>query len=197
MGKTSYKHLSNLMLLAAFVSSMFYSMSYPYIYAETIKVVPRLYISLENILTCLSVIAFCGLWNKYSDRLFVHYRKLLFLEIAADIYLFADVIIRGNLNFYFLLNVLIYCLITRNLACGGTKMRAKVNPTDTERERFDNNSNIVNSASTIIGTGLAILFDKIINGGIPLNALFILALIGNTSDNIFYIHIYNKITKEN
>ena len=45
-------------------------MSYPYIYAETIKVVPHLYIGLEQILACVGTIIFCKAWNMYSDRLF-------------------------------------------------------------------------------------------------------------------------------
>lgn len=44
---TDNKKLSNLMLFANFISTLFYSTSYPYIYAETIKVVPRWYIGFE------------------------------------------------------------------------------------------------------------------------------------------------------
>lgn len=46
------------MLLANFISTLFYAVSYPYIYAETIKVVPHSYIGFEQILTCLSTISF-------------------------------------------------------------------------------------------------------------------------------------------
>jgi hypothetical protein len=105
------KKLSNLMLIAAFFSDLFYAMSYPYIYAETIKVVPKSYITIEQLLACLGTIVFCGMWNKYSDRLFKHYRKILVVEIIADIILFADVITRGDLKFYFLLNIIIYSII--------------------------------------------------------------------------------------
>lgn len=182
------KRLSNLMLTANFLSTLFYSVSYPYIYAEMMKVVPKSFISIEQILTCVGTIIFCSLWNKYSDRLFKHYRMILWLEIAADTVLFSDVLIRNDLSFYFLLNIIIYCIITRNLACGGTKMRAKVNPTEKDRERYDNSSNIVCSVATLLGSGVAIIVD------IPLTMLFILAFIGNTVDNFFYLYIYNHIS---
>ena len=186
----NYKKFSKLMLAANFISGLFYAASYPYIYAEIIKVIPRGYISFEQIICCISTIIFCKLWNKYSDKFFIHYGKILLTEVIADIILFFDVMIRGDLNFYFLLNIIIYALITRNLACGGTKMRARVNPTEKLRERYDNNNQIVSSAATLLGASSAAIFP------LDLKVLFILALIGNIVDNFFYLYIYNKIKKE-
>lgn len=187
--KTCYTTLSKLMLVAAFFSDLFYAMSYPYIYAETIKVVPKPYITLEQLLACIGTIIFCKLWNKYSDRLFKYYRLILVVEIIADAFLFADVIIRNDLKFYFLLNVIIYSIITRNLSCGGVKMRAMVNPTEKLRERYDNNNNIIASVSTILGASLALLIHC------NITTLFIFAVIGNTVDNFFYLYIYNRLQR--
>lgn len=181
------KHLSNLMLTATFISTLFYSLSYPYIYAELVKVIPKYFISLEQIVACLSVIVFCRLWNKYSDRLFKYYGVILWAEIIADGILFADVLIRGNLKFYFILNILIFAIITRNLCCGITRLRAKVNPTEKLREQFDNNQNIADSAATLIGAGTAMFVP------FSLNMLFIFALIGGAIDNAFYLYIYHKV----
>ena len=178
------------MLLAGFLSTLFYSASYPYVYAETIKVVPASFISIENIATCLSTILFCWIWNKHSDRLFRYYGIITVLEIIADIVLFADVLIRHNLKFYFLLNVLIYSIITRNMACGGTKMRAKVHPDEKLREQYDNNINIVCSIATVLGASVALFYQ------IPLRGLFILAFIGNCIDNVIYLIIFRKIRSE-
>lgn len=182
------KRLSAMMLTANFISTLFYAASYPYIYAEMMKVIPQLYISIEQLLACIGTIVFCRVWNRYGDRLFRYYRLILWAEMTADVILFADVLIRRDLSFYFLLNVIIYASITRNLCCGGTKMRAIVNPTERLREQYDNNSNIVNSAATILGAGFAALFPQ------SLTVLFILALIGNVSDNLFYLYIYHKLT---
>ena len=66
-------------------------------------------------------------------------------------------------------------------------MRAKVNPTEELRERYDNNSNSIFAIATIAGTALAVAFP------VGLNALFVLALIGNTVDNLFYLYIYKRI----
>ena len=175
------------MLLANFLSSLFYSMSYPYIYAETLKAVSTYYISFEQIITCISTVIFSVAWNRAGDKIFRHYRKIMIAEIIADVILFADVIIRGNLKFYFLLNVVIFAVITKNLSCGGIRMRAKVNPTEKQREEYDNNSNTVYALSTLAGTVIAtITLPKV-------NTLFFLALIGNTIDNFLYLYIYRRI----
>lgn len=184
------KRLSKLMLIANFVSVLFYSMSYPYIYAQTCKIVPTHYISIEQLLSCIGTIVFCWLWNKYSDRLFNHYAKIIVAETLLDVILFADVMIRNDLKFFFLLNVMIYALVTRNMACGGTKMRAMVNPTERDREQYDNNSNIVVSVATILGTVAAFIYMP------DFKVLCTLALIGNVSDNVLYGHIYREIKKD-
>lgn len=183
------KRLSNLMLVAAFISTIFYAASYPYIYAETLKVIPQVYISIEQIICCLGTVVFCKLWNKYSDKLFRYYDLFLWLEIIADSGLFAYVLISWNLSFYFLLNVIIYSTITSNLVRGGTKMRAKVNPTEKLREIYDNNNNIVNSVATLMGASLAIFYQ------VSLKILFVLALIGNIVDNFFYLYIYKELRR--
>ena len=68
-------------------------------------------------------------------------------------------------------------------------MRAKVNPTEKEREQYDNNSSIVNSIATLIGAGTAIAFD------FDLRLLFVLAFVGNVIDNVCYLYIYKRIRK--
>lgn len=181
------KRLSDLMLLANLISTIFYSMSCPYVYAETIKVVSKGYLSFEQIFSCLGIVVFGTIWNKYGDTLFKYYSKFVLLETIADTFLFVDVMVRHDLKFYFLLNVIIYSVITKNMCCGGIKMRAKVNSTEEARERYDNNSDSIYAVSTIIGTSLAIAIPT------SINTLFVFALIGNVVDNFFYLYIYKKI----
>lgn len=182
--------LSKLMLTANLISTLFYSTSYPYIYAEAIKVVPHTYIGIEQIVSCLGTIVFCKIWNTYSDKLFRYYDAFLWLEIVADIVLFADVLIRQNLNFYFLLNVIIYAVITKQVICGGTKMKARVHPTEKLREQYDNNASIVNAIATLIGAGVAMIFD------FDLTLLFVFAFVGNAIDNVMFLYIYKQIIKK-
>ena len=108
-------------------------------------------------------------------------------EIIADIILFTDVLIRNDLSFYFLLNIIIFSLITKNLCCGGTKTKAIVNSTEKEREKYDNNTSIINSIATLLGTVIALIFD------FQIELLFVFAFIGNIADNLFSLYIYNYI----
>lgn len=177
------------MLSSCFLSGVFYSASYPYVYAKTVKAVTNNYISFEQIFSCIGVALFGMLWNKFGDRFFNHYRLILLAETVADAFLFAHVLITGDLKFYFVLNVIIYSVITKNLSCGGVKMRAKVNPTDKERERYDNNQNTCSAIASLLGAAIAIVTQP------SLQTLFILALIGGIVDNFFYFYIYECIRK--
>lgn len=104
--------------------------------------------------------------------------------------LFADVLIRQNLNFYFLLNVITYAVITKQVICGGTKMKARVHPTEKLREQYDNNASIVNAIATLIGAGVAMIFD------FDLTLLFAFAFVGNAIDNVMFLYIYKQIIKK-
>ena len=181
------QQLSKLMLLTNFICSLFYALSYPYIYAETLKAVSKVYISSEQIISCIGVVVFGILWNKIGDTLYKHYPLIVLMETIADIILLTHVLITGNLKFYFILNVLIYAFITRNMANGGIRLRAKVHPTEKSRERYDNNCNIVNSVATLLGAGASIVIS------LNLTVLFIFALIGNVFDNFCYYYIYCKV----
>jgi hypothetical protein len=68
-------------------------------------------------------------------------------------------------------------------------MRAQVNPTDKERERYDNNQNTCSAIASLLGAALAIVTQP------SLHTLFILALIGGVIDNFFYFYIYECIRK--
>lgn len=181
------KKLSNLMLLSNLVCTLFYSMSYPYIYSMTMKVVSKGYISFEQIGCCLGTVVFGIIWNKYGDKLFQYFSLIIIAETIATILFIAYTMYSGDLKIYFILNILICALITRNMWNGGIRLRAKVHPDEKTRERYDNNCNIVNSIGTLGGAAIAIVFS------FKLNTLLIFALIGGIFDNFCYYYIYKKV----
>lgn len=164
-------------------------MSYPYIYAEMMKAVSNFYISGEQIVTCLGVVIFGILWNRKGDFLYRHFLFTVTLETIASVAMFIQVIVTGDLKVYFVLNFLIYALITRNMANGGIRLRAKVHPDEKSREHYDNNCNIVDSVATLAGAGIALATDM------SLPWLFVAALIGNVFDNFCYYYIYCQANK--
>lgn len=61
------------MLLATFLTTIFYSATYPYIHKEIMAHVSDSVIALSQIVNCVSVVILSNLWNKKSDKLFIYY----------------------------------------------------------------------------------------------------------------------------
>ena len=73
------------MLIATFLTTIFYSSTYPYIHKEVMTVATDSFIALNQIINCVSVIVFGYLWNKKSDKLFKFYPIFCILESMLGI----------------------------------------------------------------------------------------------------------------
>lgn len=177
------------MLLATFLTNLFYSSTYPFIHKQLMMVISDKMVAINQIICCLSVIIFSNLWNKLSNKLFNHYPLFCVLETVCGISTTVFAILTDNLIAYYILDTFVFCIVTRNIICGGIKLRALRYTTEDKREKFDNNNNSMSAMSTIIGSCIAM----IINLSFPV--MLILATIGNAIDNVFYIFIYYKTKK--
>ena len=65
----------DLMVQATLWSGIFYAMSYPYIHLFLMKQIDEKMVSLNQIFGCLCIITINSVWNKYSDKLYKHFRK--------------------------------------------------------------------------------------------------------------------------
>lgn len=177
------------MLAATFITTLFYSATYPYIHKEIMMNVSDTVVAINQIINCISIVVLGSLWNKKSDKLFRFYPVLCVLESVAGVLSTVLATVTHNILLYYIVDTLIFSIITRNICCGGVKLRAIRYRTEKEREHFDNNNNSASAIATIIGSLLAMNLD--------LNFVVMLwiATIGNTIDNVFYIYIYIK-TKE-
>lgn len=172
------------MLLASFLTTIFYSSTYPYIHVAVISELPDTYLAVNQIVNCLSIIIFGKLWNTYSKKLFRWYLLFCICECLTTIGVVLFYVITRNIIGYYILDTLAFAIITRNIICGGVKLRALRYNTEESRERFDNNNNSDYALATIIGSIIAIWLD--------LNIVLVLSLaaVGNMIDNAFYICIY-------
>ena len=145
------------MLIATFLTSLFYSATYPYIHKEIMQHITDNLIAVNQIINCLSVVVFGYMWNKYSDRLFKFYDIYCILETISTITITIFVICTKCIVAYYILDTIAFAVITRNICCGGIKLRALRYTTENEREHFDNNNNSMSAIATIIGSLIAML----------------------------------------
>ena len=177
------------MILATLICTTFYSTSYPFIHKQIMYYASDNLIALNQIINCVSIVLFGFVWNK-TKRLFNFYPALCIIEGILSIGSTIFAITTHNIVAYYIIDTLIFSIVTRNICCGGIKLRAMRYNTEEQRERYDNNNNSANAVGTIVGSCLAMILD------LNFEAMLIVAAIGNTVDNIFYICIYFKERKK-
>ena len=143
-------------------------------------------IALNQIINCLSVVILGSLWNKKSDELFKYYPVLCISETILSVCSTIWTTLTHNILAYYIIDTLIFAIVTRNICCGGVKLRAIRYKTETDREHFDNNNNSMSAIATIIGSVIALVLH------LNFATMLTIATIGNAVDNIFYIFIYRN-----
>ena len=172
------------MLLAAFLTNIFYSATYPYIHKYIIGSISDNLIVLSQIANCLSIIIGGMIWNKYSDSLFRHYIAYCICETILGIFSTVFTLVTNNIIAYYIIDTLIFAIVTRNVICGGTKLRALRYNSEAKREKFDNDNNSAMALGVIMGSAIAIFLE------LPFPIMLCIATLGNAIDNIFYIRIF-------
>lgn len=174
------------MIQACLWTNLLYSISYPYIHMFIMKQANEKLISLNEILICVFTIIINSIWNKYSDKLYKTFPVFMFMESALYLVLYA-LIIMGFVNgiVFYIIDTILFCLITRNIICGGNKLKSVIYK-DELREKYDNTICIAASIGTLIGASIAFFVD------VPLWVAFIISQTGITIDNIFYYIAYKK-----
>jgi len=178
----------DLMIQACFWSSLFYSTSYPFIHLYIMRgdSVNAKMVSICQIIICISIILINNIWNKYSKVLYKYFRCFMAMESITYLILTIGVIISiFSPAIYYVADTILFALITKNIICGGNKLKSMVYKDD-EREKYDNTIPIASAVATLIGS----LFAFVLH--IPIQFAFILSWIGLTVDNIFYWLAYNK-----
>ena len=178
------------MLLATFLTTIFYSATYPYIHKEVMANVSDSIIALSQIINCLSIVILGSLWNKKSDKLFKYYPAFCVWETIVSTCSTIWAITTHNIMAYYIIDTLIFAIVTRNICCGGVKLRAIRYSTEEDREHFDNNNNSSSAIATIIGSIIAMILE------LDFTAMLWLATLGNAIDNVFYIFIYKSTQKK-
>jgi len=177
------------MILATFLTTLFYASTFPFIHKQIMLETSDNFIALSNIIDCASVIILGSIWNKWSKRLFKFYPLFCILETIVTIAMCIWTLATGNLAAYYMMGTIEMAVITRNMVCGGTRLRILRYKTEEEREHYQNNNNSADALATIIGSCIAMMLD------LPFSLMLGLATFGNCIDNIFYLVIYYSTLK--
>lgn len=178
------------LIVGTFLTTLFYSATFPYIYKEIMGLISNRTLSVINILSCLAV-AICGtLWNKYSDKLFKSFTLLCKLEMVGFIILGIFVTMNNNMVYFYYGDSILYFLFTRNIACGYIKLKC-LRYEGESREKFDNSRNTAEAIAKIIGLSVAIFIT------IPIKVMLWIGIFGAVIDNIIYMSVYNRTVKLN
>ena len=143
-------------------------------------------VALNSIIICIAGVIFPMIWNKHS-KLYNTYGYLLLIEVIGYITIGTLICTNliGNLSYY-LLDTFLFAIISKNIICGGNKLRAMRYNSEKTREQYDNNANIVANFSSLLGFGISFLVT------IPVNISFVLITFGVCIDNIFYYKAYKQ-----
>lgn len=174
------------MLVATFLTTIFYSTTYPFIHKLIMESVSDNIVALNQIINCLSIVVLGSLWNKKSEKLFKCYPAFCVGETILGVCSTIWATTTGNIMAYYMIDTLIFAIVTRNICCGGVKLRAIRYNTEEDREHFDNNNNSSSAIATIIGSVIAMMLN------LDFATMLWLATLGNAIDNIFYIFIYKS-----
>lgn len=181
----------DLMLLSTFLCTIFYTSTYPIIYKTIMSTIHKNFISINQIVACCSIILFNSIWNKHSNKLFKYFPALCALEMVCTLIVTIYISIsKASITSFYILDTLIFVIVTRNIICGGSRLKALKYSTPSKREKFDNNNSSYTSLATIIGASISIALRM------DFITMLWIAAFGNCIDNILYIIIYKNLNKE-
>lgn len=174
------------LLLAGFWSSLCFSLSYPVIHLYILKDINSNLISLNSLVSCIFTILISKAWNMNGDKFYKYYPVLL---ITESIFYFVLMILMINnvldKTIYYLLDGLLFAILTRNILCGRNKFQSNKYIKD-DMEHFTNNSVIYSNVASLIGYTVGSLIN------IDIKLSFFIMFLGVSIDNLFYYLAYRE-----
>lgn len=176
----------DLIIVATFVTTFAYSSTYPFIHKQLMMVVSEKLVALTNILDCVGVIITDRIWEAKGKKLYKSYALFCVLETVTTASTTLYALLSRDLIAYYIIDTVMFAIMTRHVICGGRKLRAIRYKDEDSRVKYENNNYTAASIATLIGSGISMLL------GLPFEVMLVIAAIGNSVDNIFYIKIFKE-----
>jgi hypothetical protein len=179
------KSLKNLnkadpLVVGAALSNLFYSLAYPIVHTVTMQGLSSNWVSFASLANCFLASIITKLWLKRSKKLYYFYGIMLGIEVI--VYAILTILFLVSVAtpaIYYMGDAILSAVITRNIICGGTRLKA-LRYEGEEREEYDNKNSYYSYITSIIGFAIS----SFITFSTPIG--FILMFVGIAVDNIFY-----------
>ena len=180
---------NDLMIQACLWTTFLYAIGHPQIKLTVMKHIDPKYIAFEGIFVAVSTIILNSCFNKWGDKIFKFMPVFLFTESILYICLTSTMIAEVvSIKTYFILDLMAYSCVTRNIICCGSRMR-RILYKDEVRERFDNSLPIASAIATVAGGSIVMCCT------IPLWLSWIIMGVGISIDNVFLYVVYRRVKK--
>lgn len=181
------KQLQKLLLAAYFIEDFFVSLGYPAFYRAVMPLITERILATGTLLSCLSGIIICKIWNKYSNKLINKYTFFNIFELTLNIIMVAITLATKNYFMYYIMDMIVASFITRQIICAHVKIKS-ILLLGKERELFDNNSSVTSNFAILIGSAIAL----VLGPSLHIDIALIILLISLISGNIFYLIVFVK-----
>lgn len=172
------------LVFAGGCSNLFYSIAYPIVHTVTMQNINSNILSFASLINCVITAIITKIWLEKSEKYYKYFGILLFVEALTystlTILFLCDI---ATPRMYFIADAVLSALITRNIICCGTRLKA-FRYNHKEREEFDNKTTYWCNITSVIGYGFSFLIT------LPMKIGFIFMLIGIVVDNIFYYYVF-------
>ena len=179
----------DLMIQACLWSTLAYTVAYPTIKLTIMQHIDQRYLAFESMFIAVATIVSTSCYTKWSDKafkfmpLFLIVESILYVTLSAT--MLAEVV---SIKVYFILDIMAYSCITRNIICCGTRMK-RILYKDEDRELFDNSLSMAHSGAAIVG-GIIVMCRTI-----PLWVSWIIMGVAVSIDNVFLYIVYRRVKK--
>lgn len=178
------------LLITGLISNLFYSLAYPVIHTTIMKSLDSRLMSFGSLASCIIVIIVSKIWIKHSEKMYSKFSLMLLLEgILYFILLILTLNKTISMQIYYIIDVILFASITRNIICGGNRLKA-IRYKDKSREEFDNKSTVYCNIASILGFGISSIIK------FNLHLALIIMFIGVIIDNFIYYKVYKSTNKE-
>ena len=177
--------LTEKMIMATLLATVFFSIAHPCVHKYLMMHIPEQYLAMETIIINIGVIVVNYLFDKKGDKLYKLYPWFLLFEsilyTSLVVLLVCGVV---DAKVYFIGDVFIRAIITRNIMCCANRLKRIVYEGES-REKFDITTPVACAIACCIGSSIALFT-------IPLWLGWICISIGVSIDNLFYYLAYRE-----